>query len=423
MPAKECTRPDGSKGYKWGTRGACIYKTAREAEEDNKMDDIYNDFMDKKQLKRFINENGFFVHISDIETIDRNDFNPEKRVWKDSIRTDTVVPDRDSIIILKGRATQTFPKGKVSRNNYKIDLDAWDWDSYIKNPIVFLAHDSSKPIGNTIEIHKTKNGIDVFYWVDLNWLEEIDRNRVRDGAFAGLSTGHITRDFKFEDNKTGERFSVEELEKKGINLWDVYMSDEWSLVITGAEALEISQVTLPSNPDALTLRDSLEDFFTRKMKKLLNETTAAAPEVTPEDTKEDTPIAAPETTETAEETPEAEGEDTTESEPENGEPAPENGEEKTDSVSAKSQTAVSKDFVADLNKISADLKKVNESLDTMSELLGKKLVDAVLAMNERIAVLENAPTLKAIGPMPQNNKNDALKNSLYSALESAGVRL
>lgn len=219
----------------------------------------------KKDLKEFINKNGFWLQINSLEKIEKNDFN----LSENSIRTKAELPSGENIIMFRGTATQKFEKGKASRNEYKIDIKGWDWSNYLLNPTILLQHDSDMPIGKCLEIIPKQNGIDIVYFVDLKTMNEQDAHRVENGFFSALSTGHITHELKFEDPKTGKLYSKSELKKycdeNNLDYYDI-VCNVFIPVVTKAEAVEISQVAIGSNPKALTTRNSIKNFLKNSMK-------------------------------------------------------------------------------------------------------------------------------------------------------------
>ena len=77
---------------------------------------------EKKLLKDYINENGFFLH-SDVKKLHRNDLkdistNPhlgEGKKKKRVIKTSALLPEGDNILIFQGLTSQNFPPGEKSR--------------------------------------------------------------------------------------------------------------------------------------------------------------------------------------------------------------------------------------------------------------------------------------------------------------------
>ena len=237
----------------------------------------------KKDLKALINNNGFWLQIDDIEKVERNDI----KLSKDAVKTKADLPKGENILFFKGKASQNFAKGKVSRNEYKIDTKGWDLTGYKNNAQILLSHNPEQPIGKTLSLTKSDDGLDIVYFVNLSWMNEVDANRMRDGAFSGLSTGHITREYKFENAETGEVMDEEQAnEKYGLDRWDLFMSEAWNMIVTKAELVEISAVTLPSNPDALTVKNSLKQFFDNEMSNLKKNLKDAGLEINEEEEKD-----------------------------------------------------------------------------------------------------------------------------------------
>jgi phage head maturation protease len=207
----------------------------------------------KKELKKYINDNGFFLQLDKVEKIERNNLSNKN------------IPKGDNVLIFEGTASQSFATGESSRNGYKIDVDGWNLENYLKNSQILLSHDPENPIGKAFELSKSENGLTVKYWIDLTWMDDVNASRVKGGAYSGLSTGHITRNEMFEDQE-GKRYNEQELIDDGVDLFDLYFGyTDFIPVVTKAELLEISLVTLPSNPDALTMQNSLQNYFTNKM--------------------------------------------------------------------------------------------------------------------------------------------------------------
>ena len=121
----------------------------------------------KKDLKEMINENGFFLQISEIEQVDANE-----------IKTKSKLPKGENILFFKGLASESFAKGEVSRNQYKIDVNGWNFDNYRKNAQLLLSHNPEEPIGKTISMEKTESGLSVSYFVNLDWMSEVDAERM-----------------------------------------------------------------------------------------------------------------------------------------------------------------------------------------------------------------------------------------------------
>lgn len=254
----------------------------------------------KKDLKQFINENGFFLHLNAINEIARE----EVETLDNAIRTSAKLPDGDNVQVFRGLASQNFPKGKKSRNGYKYDHSGWVLNDYKRNPAIFLSHNDEMPIGKMLSIDFTEAGMEVTYFVDYATKAGKEyEHELRNGYIGMLSTGAITREWMIEDNRTGKRYTREEAREAGIDLWSVLFGDseDYTMVVTKAELIEVSMVTVGSNPGAFTAADSLKSYFQNIMTKeeALELAANAAPE-TPEgttvaETEAGDPPAAPET--------------------------------------------------------------------------------------------------------------------------------
>lgn len=215
----------------------------------------------KQRLKDFINKNGFFFHAVDVKQLKGAELNQYLGVEKNGITTSAERPAESAdIMFFRGVATQQFGKGETNRNGYKIDVSAWDWTNYLKNPQILLSHDDTQPIGKTLEIIPYKDRIEILYYVELKAMNAEDAHRVRTNLFAGLSTGSLTIEAMYEDAETGERFTPEMLAEMP---WSELERRNFIRAVTKAEPLEVSKVSLPSNPDALTLTDGIKKYFDR----------------------------------------------------------------------------------------------------------------------------------------------------------------
>ncbi len=211
----------------------------------------------KKDLKNYINENGFFCGV-EINEIKREEV---KSLGTNSIKISNKIPEGDSIRIYKGLATQKFEGKDVSRNDYKIDVDGWDFSNYVNNPAILFQHNDNKPFGQAVEIMPHDKGIDLLFWVDLNALDEKEAYRVDKRLIKALSTGHITIESAFENTKTGERMTWHQMWKEMEDEDLDYVYEDYVYVVTKAEAIEISMVTLPSNPKALTVQNGIGHYY------------------------------------------------------------------------------------------------------------------------------------------------------------------
>lgn len=327
--------------------------------------------MNKKELKELINKNGFFLHVNNLTQISKDE------VCKDEnfIKTSAKKLEGENIIVFRGLATQKFEPGEKSRNGYKIDVDGWNFENYKKNPQILLQHEDNQPIGQALSLKPHKDGVDIEFYVNLKAMHEVDAERVRTGLFSALSTGHITNDYEFENDTTGERLTPEEFSQLPFDERNGY-----TLVVTDAEMAEVSMVSIGSNPDALTLKNSLEIFYKNnvmpKMEKNNQEETSQATEATEKETVEKTG------SEPVEETPKEEEVETTEKEkieevqegetPEATEEESENGSEEveeTPKVESENTVTVPKELIERMANLIKDqearIKKLENTVDVI----------------------------------------------------------
>lgn len=228
---------------------------------------------EKKELKKFINENGFFLNIDSVEEVKEDSIEELVNGLEDATRTTAVLPkgENANVMVFRGLASQKYGKGEKNRNGYKYDVNGFDLKNYKKNPLVLLQHNREMPIGKTLSLNITENGLEILYYVDFNTKAGKEyEHEIRSGLIGMLSTGAITNDWGIEDNKTGKVMSRAEAKEKGISLWDVLWGEsvDYTLIITSAELIENSQVTIGSNEGANTKPDSLFRFFENQLQKI-----------------------------------------------------------------------------------------------------------------------------------------------------------
>ena len=147
--------------------------------------------MKKKELKEYINSNGFFFQMS-VNAIDEN--TPERF---------ENIPE--GATYFEGIAST----GKLNRNGYIIRASAWKdaIKGYMENPVILLGHNSDAPIGRALEVEV----VDDEKLVLRGYIfDEYTENKFSRGLITGLSTGHITLDREFEHVSTGEVISEED---------------------------------------------------------------------------------------------------------------------------------------------------------------------------------------------------------------------
>lgn len=342
--------------------------------------------MNKKELKKYINENGFFLQLDTLEKQDNSASGEEK----------------ENIIHFKGLASQKFGKGEVSRNGYKIDPKGWDTKNYMKNAQILLSHDDGEPIGRATKITPSANGLEIEFYINLNWVrDDADKARITDGAFSALSTGHITKEYKFENKETGEVLSPEEAEEKyDTDKWDLFYGDAWNFVVTKAELLEVSLVSLPSNPEALTLQNSLQSFKNHIMKP-------EKPEATPNGREEITP-SKPEHNSGAETPPKTPSENEETKTEDNSVP----NEETPETVEKNNN------HIKTLENSVSDMTKRLDSQESIIKELSALCLNQAEKMDEMQTAVNSIPTPKGMMTKTVKSKES---NALKSFLESKNL--
>lgn len=265
----------------------------------------------KKELKDFVNENGFFFHIK-CDAITTDEAKAILTDAKASVLAETgkEIPVGENIVVFKGIASQNYAKGEKNRNGYKYDQNGWNFDSYLANPIILWQHNAQYGgIGNAISFWKDKeDNLCALFFVDLETLDERNRVQVKRGYVTAISTGAIAKEYKFEENETGDLYTEEEAEDK-FGSWNVFLAyigqnENLTLVVTKAEMLENSLVTIGSNEQAIAMQNAMGNFFKAigddyKLKKESTMTKQVAGEGLVDDVNE-------ESEEVAEETPTSE---------------------------------------------------------------------------------------------------------------------
>jgi len=232
--------------------------------------------MSKKEFKNYVNKNGFFLNFK----VDRLDENQLKDLETNAKVMSQLPENRENILIFSGIASQNYAKGEKNRNGYKIDQKGRVLDNYKKNPIILLQHNHEYGgIGRSVKLWFDAEGnlINTFY-VDLNTLDEKTRYQVENGYITAVSTSHITMEDMIEDNKTGERMTREEAMSEKVDLWGVVFgnSTTHTLVVTKAEMIENSLVTIGSNESAIVSHNSIWNYF---INKFLMTNTTITPEI------------------------------------------------------------------------------------------------------------------------------------------------
>ena len=223
--------------------------------------------LNKKELKDFIKENGFFFHMQ-CNKIDKNELNllqTNNTVYKE---TGKQIPEWDNILVFSWIASQWFKKWEKSRNWYKYDQDGWEFTEYFKNPLILWQHDNQYwGIGHSVKFWKDSEwNLNILFYVDLDTLDDKSKVQVERWYVTAVSTWAISIEEKFEDVSSGNLLTIDEAEEKYSfdEIWYAYMgmSDKLILVVTKAKMIENSMVTIWSNEWAIVwITDWLENRF------------------------------------------------------------------------------------------------------------------------------------------------------------------
>ena len=217
--------------------------------------------MEKKDLKKYIRENGFFLHLEAISEIKKEEFDEEK-ISENAVRTSAKVPkERENIAVFRGRLSQDYKKGEKNRNGYKYDLTGVDLNAYKNKPIVLLQHNMELPVGMAVAFENVAgDGLWVTYFIDFATKAASEyEHEIKNGYIGMLSTGAITNEWQIEDNKTGERMTPADARASGIDVYSVLFGESatHTMVVTDWTLVEASVVTIGSNEKALTAQESI----------------------------------------------------------------------------------------------------------------------------------------------------------------------
>lgn len=248
--------------------------------------------LNKKELKDYINKNGFFFHMQ-CETLKKkaiNDLLSDKKI--DMIKTGVELPKDENIIVYRGIASQNYWKGQKSRNWYKYKQDGWDFQDYFINPLVLFQHDTAQPIWHALSFwHDEAGNLNIMFYVYKEALEWADKVRVEKGLITAISTGAYTDEYKFEEVETGQLLTEEEAEEKygWSNLIDAFwgVCDFLILTITKARMIENSLVTIWSNEQAMAVQNGIWQYFQNKVEELKEKNKGKEEEENQEEKKND----------------------------------------------------------------------------------------------------------------------------------------
>ena len=200
--------------------------------------------LSKKELKSFINENGFFSSLEIVETNTPNEDRPEG------------VPE--GATWFSGIASTE----ELNRNGYIIRENAWKGaiKEFMDNPVLLLQHNMKEPIGKVMSAKVTEAGLEVTGYI----FDDMTGGRFSKGLINALSTGHLTVEVEFENSETNEIISEEEFRKLS---FEEQMSDKWTMAVNKLEWVELSLVTVPSNRKSFITNRELVRNYVESLQK------------------------------------------------------------------------------------------------------------------------------------------------------------
>ena len=189
------------------------------------------------------------------------------------------------------RVTALASTGSIDRDEEIILPDAWELDAFRRSPIFLWAHahrsqDPQNVLGRVVNVEKVPAGLlaTFEYDTDINPKAAMVFAQVQKGTIRGYSVGFIPRSWVTSNSPEDHRKALPEMARKALEEGRAFV------VYTSAELIEISQVPIPSNPDAL-VGASAKSARLQELKQL-EEATMSKPEekaVTPEITPEPGP--------------------------------------------------------------------------------------------------------------------------------------
>jgi len=140
--------------------------------------------------------------------------------------------------------------GDLNRNGYIIRPSAWKKSlaNFVENWTVLYQHDPEKPIGKPLSAKVVKDELIVEGFV---YDDSYSEGNIGRGLVTGLSTWHISEAVEYQHKDTGNVISEDEFDEllskaETFGEWlDILYS--YILVVTEADLVEFSFVTLPSN--------------------------------------------------------------------------------------------------------------------------------------------------------------------------------
>jgi len=358
--------------------------------------------MNKKEIKKAIHDNGFFLSIP----IDTNAPSFAQK-YKNEIDS---IPE--NAFPWGGIASQEV----INANGYGIRLNAWRpaIATYLaQNPIIFFGHEDNQALGHTLSAKVTKESLEVMGYVRRQADQQYAAGNIEAGIYRMLSTGHMTEDFEFQNEKTNEVMSKQEfrevVSRQGYGEW----LNDWYLWVTKLRFLEWSIVGIGAVNTAFKSNSGEEiwlNHFNLSKDEIMTRVLTNGVDVTPENEGEtpevvdaptveagETPDAAPDAT-TTEQTPPADVEDTTE-----GVPPAETVEDEAADAQAENAEAVP---APESNTVAITVAQNAMPDDTrkIALLTGQKVLEVEARLNKIEARLNSVSVKRAIRPTFSSNE-------------------
>lgn len=142
--------------------------------------------------------------------------------------------------------------GSLDRDEEIILPEAWSLEAFKRNPIFLFAHasrsaDPQNILGRVENVEKTTAGLvaDFAYDTDINPKAAMVFAQVQRGTLRAFSVGFVPRAWVTERSPREHLDALPEHARKALETGKAYV------VYTNVELIEISQVPVPSNPDAM----------------------------------------------------------------------------------------------------------------------------------------------------------------------------
>lgn len=150
------------------------------------------------------------------------------------------------------RVVAVVSTGKKDRDGEVILPDAWQLDYFKRGGVFLWAHasrsqDPQNVLGRVVGIEKTPAGLlaTFEYDVDINPKAKMVFEQVKRGTLKAFSVGFLPTKWVTRSSPKDNLNALPDEARKSLESGDVFV------VYTEAELVEISQVPIPSNPDAL----------------------------------------------------------------------------------------------------------------------------------------------------------------------------